>query len=559
MEEETKDPEILEAMWGDEVDFEAWPKEFLDYKFFEDPDFDPDVVLERVPRTDIIAGRAIKYKVGKRLSYVAATRTWYVWDGRIHVPTDGDYIPKHLVYRFFDSIVTALKEVTAYYDREARRYVGSQDVEDKKKLAAINEKRKKVKEYEKYRDNIGSNRGATGLVSALETTFHRDSDYFDNDEDYFVTRNCVFSTKEFTEEGWPKILKHSPDRPVSKYFDASWDPSAYDRLEGSKFMQFLSTSTEGGNREVIDYLQMVTGAAFLGRNKLRTIINLKGPPSSGKSLFLESLFNMGKAGAGYCAMPNSIAITRQPQNWEQSRFRGRRMIGVSEPDTGKEVDDDFLKRFTGDVWVETRNLREKSHGWAPQGVLFIASNDYLKINTRDRAIVDRVQIVSFPYNFVPNPNPNNPLEKQRNVNLTDDLQEEEERSNILMWIVQGMMKFHAAGEQLDPPAAIKEASDQVVSEGSAATRWISSEIDQGTLVREVGEEVYHHMKLSDAWSDFQIWNAMNNEHSRLSKTFFENDIAQWYNIEKHAGDKYIVGLRRVNQMSNDQVSNKEYA
>ena len=145
------------------------------------------------------------------------------------------------------------------------------------------------------------------------------------------------------------------------------------------------------------------------------------------------------------------------------------------------------------------------------------------------------------------------------MNLTDDLQEEEERSNILMWIVQGMMKFHEAGEQLEPPAAIKEASDRVVSEGSAATRWISSEIDQGTLVREVGEEVYHHMKLSDAWSDFQIWNAMNNEHSRLSKTFFENDIAQWYKIEKHAGDKYIVGLRRVNQTANDQVSNKEYA
>ena len=28
MEEETKDPDILETMWGDEVDFASWPKEF---------------------------------------------------------------------------------------------------------------------------------------------------------------------------------------------------------------------------------------------------------------------------------------------------------------------------------------------------------------------------------------------------------------------------------------------------------------------------------------------------------------------------------------------------
>lgn len=544
---DNSDPGILDMLWGNEVDFDSWSKEFLDFKYFEDPEFDPEVVLRRVPRTDIIASRAIQYKIGNRLSFVSATKTWYAWDGRIHVPTDGDYIAKTLVYRLFDAMVAALREVADYYEREASRYRGSQEASDKSKLEAIKEKIRKLNNYERYRDDLGVNRGTASLVKALETTFHKDSDYFDHDEDYFVVRNGVFLTKEFNDGGWPELRNHSPDRPVSKYFDADWDPSCHDTINDSVFMKFLYSSVQDGNEEIIEYLQKTKGAAFLGRNKLRTIINLMGPPSSGKSIELETFFKLGKEGAGYCTMPNSISITRQPQNWEQSRFRGRRIIGVSEPDTGKEVDDDFLKRFTGDIWVETRNLREKSHGWSPQGILFIASNDYLKINTRDKAIVDRVQIIHFPYQFVPNPDPNNPMQKLRDPMLTEKLQTEEERSHILFWIIDGMRKFHLDGEQLIVPDVIRETSDKVVTEGSAATRWLNSAIEEGVVIREKAEQPYHYITLNDAWQKFSLWNAMDNEHSRLSKTYFENDISQWYKVEKHGANKYIIGIREVNQ------------
>lgn len=536
---------VMDQLWAGVIDFENWADELLEGKRSEDNDFNPDNALASIARTDMVASRIIEEKIGQALTYISEERRWYAWDGRIHVPTESDTFVRHIIFELFDVFNEVLNEVDAYYEVIASRYRGSEDKDDKRKLAALNAKMKKVEKFKFYRDNIASSRGVSALVKQLEPVFSKDKAYFDNDRDYFVFRNGVLLTTEFREDGWPELRAHDPSRPVSKYFDAEWNHEVGERLGDSKFMHFLRTSVEGGDESVIEFLQETTGAAFMGRNKLRSIINLKGPPSSGKSLFLETIWAKGTQGSGYCVMPNSSAITRQQQNWEQSRMRGKRMIGISEPDTGKEIDDDFLKRFTGDVWVETRNLREKSHGWAPQGIIYIASNDYLKINTRDKAIVDRIHIVNFPYQFVPNPDPNNPDEKQRNTKLTDELQTEEEGSMILYWIVEGMKKFHLKGEVISPPESIKNTSNQVVTEGSAATRWIVDQIDQGTLVREVVKEPYAHMKLSEAWYDFSIWNNVNNEHSRLSKSYFEQDIGQWYEIRRFNGEKYIIGLRKA--------------
>ena len=538
--------DVLKSLWNDEVDFSKWALDMLGGKYGEQEGFDPEVALTRIPRTDIVASRLIKKKIGSRLSYVAASKTWYVWDGRIHAPVDSDVIAKNVVYKLFDSIVEALDNVDYHYETIAKRYYGSDDKSDKKRLKEIEAKWAKVKDFKKYRDNIGDNRGASSLVKAMETVFHRNADYFDNDQNYLVVRNGVFLTNKFNDQGWPELVNHSPDLPVSKYIDANWDPSCYNTFNDSKFHAFLHSSVDGGDQEIIYYLQQCVASAFLGRKKLRTIPNLIGPPSSGKSLFVETIFGLGNKGAGYCAMPDAIAITRQQQNWEQSKFRGKRFIAISEPDSKKEVDDEFLKRFTGDIWVQTRNLREKSQGWVPQGMLFIASNNNLRINTRDQAIVDRVKIINFPYTFTPNPDPNNPMQKQINTTLTDELQEESERSHILFWIVDGIRKFHNGGETLITPQTVLKESEKVVTEGSAATRWVADQLSEGNLAETTSDEIYHNIKLSEAWSDFSLWNSLNNEHSRLSKSFFESDIGQWYDIVSHGPDKYIVGLRRVN-------------
>lgn len=76
-------------------------------------------------------------------------------------------------------------------------------------------------------------------------------------------------------------------------------------------------------------------------------------------------------------------------------LRGKRFIGISEPTESDQFDNDFLKRFTGDEWVETQTLKGPRK-WEPQGEIFIMSGKPLKINDKDKDTVAAVKRISFP-------------------------------------------------------------------------------------------------------------------------------------------------------------------
>ena len=52
-------------------------------------------------------------------------------------------------------------------------------------------------------------------------------------------------------------------------------------------------------------------------------------------------------------------------------YKSKRFIGISEPTESERMDSEFLKKFTGDEWVETKTLNHKSSEWKPQGEIII--------------------------------------------------------------------------------------------------------------------------------------------------------------------------------------------
>ncbi len=76
-------------------------------------------------------------------------------------------------------------------------------------------------------------------------------------------------------------------------------------------------------------------------------------------------------------------------------YKGKRFIGISELTETEQIDNDFLKRFTGDDWVETRTL-SKPHVWKPQGKIFVTSGKPLKINDKSKETIERVERIEYP-------------------------------------------------------------------------------------------------------------------------------------------------------------------
>lgn len=541
----------------EEAQLHKWRNLFLDG---QDPNntkgFDFSRVAESLPVNDIQSGDLFFDKLSMFLSYIPGEARWYAWDGRIHVPCTDETVIRSLVVSFYKELEYTLSSVNKIIT-EAIRVASSaggsgQDDDRIKKLKRNTELFKKP---QAYTDRIGNSVGIKSLVELLRTKLAKQDSHFDEDQRWLVCRNCVFdldiirSTGALNTPG--TLLSHSPSRNVTRYLDVDFDPTL-DNLDDSHWMDFLRSSIQDGDEDTLRHLQKVTGASFMGEHSLRTMINIVGPPGSGKSLYTNTLFSLGQAGSCYTASPESTALVKvQGQNFAQDFFKRKRFIMISEPPLGEQIDDDFLKKFTGDSSVTTRTLNDRGGNWTPQGTLFIASNDTLRINSRDRAIVERMQVIKFPYRFVDNPKL--PSEKLINNELgrifTHD---EKEKSKILNWILFGMTSFINGNRKLTPPASIQNERNKVMSSGTSSLRWLNDVLEDDLLIDIIKTPITDfkvndgaYVPVDECYKMYKFWCADNGERT-TQKRFFVHDIERTYPIMKYGSKKLFKGLMRPN-------------
>lgn len=510
--------EILEKLYQ-ELRLDLWWQELLAQKDPRFETFDLDKAINSLPRTEVKAAKAVSEKFKHILSFNEGAKQWYIWNGTIHVPCTGDGISIKVAKLYFEAMADALDFCKEYLESEAKKVEASNATgakDEAKKIRAQYDKGELAK-HKRFRDRVSGEAGLTALSRIMRTECDVDPKYFDNDQQWFVMRNMVLDLFALKEGRW-EIHDHDPNRPVTKFFDADYKYE-HERQNLSHWDNFLKYSIP--DEEARNYLQKVVGAAFMGESKLRAIMNLHGPPGSGKSVFINTFFKLGKEGAGYVCMPDSKSIIKvSGQNFEQDSFKGRRFYGISEPPMHDPIDNEFLKKLTGDEWVETRTLNVQSAGWIPQGVPFVATNKPMKINTRDKAIVERVQMIEFPVEFeYDHPDP----ARRRIQGLEELIMDDRER--VLEWVIQGMLRYiKNDNRQLTPPQSVVDLQTSVVMEASTALRWFDEFQEDGLLKVDFESPEEYFLPVKDAYQRYQNWIVMSGEKHPLTLKFFKQDI-----------------------------------
>ena len=531
--------EILDKLYKQER-LDLWWQDLVGQKDPKFETFDRDLAVSSLPRTEVLAAEAVHAKFKNVLTYTEARKQWYIWDGRIHKPCDGDGIAIKIAKLYYKAMNDALDFIREFLEKEASKIEAANatnSADEAKKMREWYHKGEIVK-HKAFRDRMSSDSGLTALVRTMKTECDVASDYYDNDQRWFVMRNKVIDLDELRKGNWV-CVPHDPSRAVTKFFDADFHDS---RVNLGHWDNFLKNSIP--DDEARAYIQRVVGAAFMGTSKLRVILNLHGPPGSGKSVFINTFFKLANGGAGYVCMPDSKAIIKvSGQNFEQDSFKGRRFYGVSEPPMHDPIDNEFLKKLTGDEWVETRTLNVKSSGWVPQGVPFVASNKPLKINTRDKAIVERVQMIEFPVEFEKDhPDP----ARRRVQNLEQLIMDDRER--VLEWVIQGMRLFVRDKMQLSPPASVISLQNDVVTEASTALRWVADYMTEGLIKVDFTQPEKYFLPVKDAYQRYQHWVAMSGEKHPMPLRFFTQDIEGHYNgLVRCEGTQRFKGLIVTNE------------
>lgn len=501
----------------------AWADAFISRD--ANGDLNVSLTQELIPRSDIVSARAIRDHYPEMIHYGTQTGQWYLWDGSVHRPSNGGDVER-LLHEWAYTLKTALDHVRDHYELQAAS-APDQAAADRIMKAYADH----WKQHRLYRDRAFNDSGQKAILSQLKSMCAVDESEFDSSPQFFVCENGVLDLDQVMKTGTAQLLPHDPKRKLTHRSTAVWDPEA----KCAWWHWYLKRSIP--DPEVRDYLQRWAGSAILGRPNSKGLVNLIGPQDSGKSVFIDTLLDVT---GDYSKMVRSSTFLAKKQGdagYEMHELRGSRIVAASEPGAGKYLDDDAVKTITGNDYQRTREPYGRFVAWKPQCTIFIASNQPMKLDTADGALLNRIKPIVFPKSFKRDPAA--PPEQQAELRLSEYLSYE--RSGILRWLVQGLLSYREKGLG-NEPLAVRAARIEMSLQIDPVLEWLQEEMDGGHIVVEDGLPVSHYMDAAKAYNRFLMWCGENNDRNPPRKQTFIARVRRLYPTQK-SGLHRFVGIR----------------
>lgn len=248
-------------------------------------------------------------------------------------------------------------------------------------------------------------------------------------------------------------------------------PVIYDaKATAPRWLQFLDEIFLK-DKELIDYMQRVVGYAMTASISEQCMFIFYGMGRNGKSKFLDTISHiMGDYSMNCPSSMLTLKIGQSIPN-DVARLKGSRMATGGETNQNVTLDEELIKRLTGDRKITARFLNKEYFDFLPTFKIFIATNHKPNIRGTDTGIWRRIQMIPFNLNLT---------EEQDDKQLGSKL--EAESSGILNWMIEGYNKWIELG--LKTPESVRNATQLYREEEDDLGQFIRDECteEKGSFV-----------------------------------------------------------------------------
>lgn len=193
---------------------------------------------------------------------------------------------------------------------------------------------------------------------------------------------------------------------------------------------------------------------------------------------------------------------------KNNRFAGAELAGKrgqivseagEEQHKGKrKIPTSFMKNATGDGIIDSDRKNKSRIKFKPFHKTTIDSNDMPLIADMSKGWIERFCKVDMPFHYVDNPDPDNPMERQKDPHLFEKLTTEEELSGILNLIIERTVKISKT------MTITKRSGEEMFAEYQQQSNSISTFLDKYCdydLVGGPGKDV----PLSVVYDAYKMW------------------------------------------------------
>jgi len=408
---------------------------------------------------------------GDELRYVAKWGTWLIWDGTR--------------WRFEQTLKAF--DLARIVARDAA--IACTDTTDKVRIASAR---------------------TVGAIERLARAARQHAatvDIWDNDQWLLNTTGGVVDLRS------GKILPHDSARRMTKI------TAVAPRRGCRRWRKFLNEIT-GRDRELQAFLQRLAGYALTGSIREHALFFFHGTGGNGKGVFLNTLTAILGDYATMAPMETFIATHGERHPTDLAGLRGARLVTAQETERGRHWAEAKIKALTGGDPITARFMRQDFFTYTPAFKLVIAGNHKPRLTGVDEAIRRRFHLVPFMVTIP---------KRRRDDQLAYKLRDE--WPGVLAWMIEGCLAWQHEG--LNPPAAVRDATDAYLGEEDSFAQWIEECCTIGNGCWGVG---------ADLWSSWKEWAAANNERPGTRKAFADAMASHGLRPGKSRGARGYAGV-----------------
>ena len=269
-----------------------------------------------------------------------------------------------------------------------------------------------------------------------------------------------------------------------------------------------------GNQSLIQFMQRAAGYALTGHTTEHKLLFLFGTGSNGKSVFLNTIFNIMGDYSKRAAAQTFLNSSGDKHPTDLAGLHGARLVAGSELPAGKAWNESVIKDLTGGDIITARFMRQDFFDYMPQFTLFIAGNHRPSFSGIDESIRRRVCLVPFTQTI--------PAE-ERDPELPEKLKAE--WPAILRWMIDGALEWQRIG--LSVPDEVSAASAEYMEDEDTLSEFFAE---------NVSREHFGSVSVADMYDRFTKWQRVSGVGKLWTKKAMSNTLAEsGFKAEKGTG------------------------
>ena len=235
-----------------------------------------------------------------------------------------------------------------------------------------------------------------------------------------------------------------------------------------------------GDKELIEYVQLIAGLCVVGKVFLEAMIIAYGDGRNGKSTFWNVIFKVLGSYSGNMSADTLTVGCKRNVKPELAEAKGKRLIIAAELEEGMRLSTANVKQLSSTDEIYAEKKYKDPFSFVPSHTLVLYTNHLPKVGALDAGTWRRLIVIPF----------NAKIEGKADIKNYGEYLYENAGESILAWIIEGAKKVIALDYQIPVPDCVTKAIDEYRSQNDWFGHFLDEKCDVDESFKESSSALY---------------------------------------------------------------------